>query len=200
MILSSILTIDPDKVDRDLSFFMRCFREVLEEAGEQALASSLPWQGVDSAPLATISAERLSQAYSIAFQLLSMVEQNAAVQHQRSTEVEHGLAAIQALWGQCLQQMHERNLSDRQIAAEFERTRQMLERVYGGTLAERRPNIHGMLQMRREALRTLHRQQIVLLRRWRELRQRGDHDEAASLLPHLLLTVNAIASGLGTTG
>lgn len=123
MILSSILTIDPDKVDRDLSFFMRCFREVLEEAGEQALASSLPWQGVDSAPLATISAERLSQAYSIAFQLLSMVEQNAAVQHQRSTEAEHGLAAIQALWGQCLQQLHERNLSDRQIAAALPRMR-----------------------------------------------------------------------------
>jgi len=86
------------------------------------------------------------------------------------------------------------------ITAEFERTRQMLEQVYGGTLAERRPNIHGMLQMRREALRALHRQQIALLRRWREMRQRGDHEGAATLLPPLLLTVNAIAGGLGATG
>jgi phosphoenolpyruvate carboxylase len=86
------------------------------------------------------------------------------------------------------------------IIAEFERTRQMLEQVYGGTLAKRRPNIHGTLQMRREALRALHHQQIGLLRQWRGMRQRGEHEEAATLLPHLLLTVNAIASGLGATG
>ena len=76
----------------------------------------------------------------------------------------------------------------------------MLEQVYGGTLAERRPNIHGMVQMRREALRVLHRQQIALLRQWRGMRQRNDDEEAATLLPQLLLTVNAIASGLGATG
>ena len=86
------------------------------------------------------------------------------------------------------------------ITAEFECTRTMLEQVYGGPLAERRPNIHGMSQMRRNALRTLHRQQITLLRQWRGMRQRGKHEAAASLLPSLLLTVNAIASGLGATG
>jgi phosphoenolpyruvate carboxylase len=76
----------------------------------------------------------------------------------------------------------------------------MLEQVYGGRLAERRPNIHGMVQMRREALRVLHRQQLALLRQWRGMRQRNESEEAAALLPQLLLTVNAIASGLGTTG
>ena len=86
------------------------------------------------------------------------------------------------------------------IVEEFERTRRMLEQVYGGALAERRPNIHGMLQMRREALRVLHRQQIALLRQWRGLRRQSANEEAAALLPRLLLTVNAIASGLGTTG
>ena len=50
MILSSILTIDPDKVDRDLGFLMQCFREVLEEAGEYALAQYLPWQETDTHP------------------------------------------------------------------------------------------------------------------------------------------------------
>ena len=76
----------------------------------------------------------------------------------------------------------------------------MLERIYGGTLAERRPNIHLSLQMRKEPLRVLHRQQIALLREWRALRQQGDAAGAAALLPPLLLTVNAIASGLGATG
>ena len=49
-----------------------------------------------------------------------MVEQNAAIQQQRQTEAEHGLTAMQALWGQCLQQLVERGLdrgSDRRGAA-----------------------------------------------------------------------------------
>ena len=108
MILSSILTIDPEKVDRDLGFLMQCFREVLEEEGEQTLADYLPWQGGATPPLDLLLSERLSQAYSLAFQLLSMVEQNAAVQRQRLTETEQGLTAMQALWGQCLQQVQER--------------------------------------------------------------------------------------------
>jgi phosphoenolpyruvate carboxylase len=86
------------------------------------------------------------------------------------------------------------------ITAEFERTSRMLERVYGGTLAERRPNIEASLRVRRQPLRVLHRQQIALLGEWRGLRQRGDEEGASALLPGLLLTVNAIASGLGATG
>jgi phosphoenolpyruvate carboxylase len=86
------------------------------------------------------------------------------------------------------------------ITAELERTTRMLERIYGGTLAERRPNIDASLVVRREPLRVLHRQQVGLLRDWRALRRAGDHERAAALLPGLLLTVNAIASGLGATG
>jgi phosphoenolpyruvate carboxylase len=86
-----------------------------------------------------------------------------------------------------------------EIVAEFERTRAMVEAIYGGPLADRRPNIHGSLDRRREPLRVLHRQQIDLLRQWRRRTAERD-DRAAALLPHLLLTVNAIASGLGATG
>jgi phosphoenolpyruvate carboxylase len=86
------------------------------------------------------------------------------------------------------------------ITQELERTSRTLEQLYGGALAERRPNIDASLRVRREPLRVLHRQQIALLREWRALRLRGDDDGAAALLPGLLLTVNAIASGLGATG
>src|SRR6185295_17430567 len=68
MILSPILTLDPTKVEGDLGFLMDCLYEVLEESREHALASHLPWrQTVSSAAPDTISPERLSQAYSIAF-------------------------------------------------------------------------------------------------------------------------------------
>jgi phosphoenolpyruvate carboxylase len=87
-----------------------------------------------------------------------------------------------------------------QIIEELERTTRMLEQIYGGRLADRRPNIDASLRVRRQPLKVLHRQQIALLRDWRGMRQRGDDDGADALLPGLLLTVNAIAGGLGATG
>jgi phosphoenolpyruvate carboxylase len=55
------------------------------------------------------------------------------------------------------------------------------------------------LALRAEALRILHEQQVDLLRRWR-LARAGESAEAQSLMPALTLSVNAIASGLRTTG
>jgi len=42
--------------------------------------------------------------------------------------------------------------------------------------------------------------QINQLRAWRELKAAGRGDEADAMAPDMLLVVNAIASGLGTTG
>jgi len=86
------------------------------------------------------------------------------------------------------------------IEAELYRTRALLEQLYGGPLSERRPNIHDLIELRREPLRRLHTQQLELLLRWRASRRDGDEESAKQLLPPMLLTVNAIANGLGATG
>ena len=82
------------------------------------------------------------------------------------------------------------------IAAEYERTREMLEQIYAGPLSERRPNVHQLLALRQQGLRLLHHQQIELLQQWRS----GSDEQKQEIVPQLLLTVNAIASGLRTTG
>jgi len=86
------------------------------------------------------------------------------------------------------------------IEAEYARTGVMLEAVYGAPLAQVRPRIHRVIARRAEALVPLHRHQVVLLARWRDLRARGREADAEALLPQLLLSVNAIAAGLGVTG
>jgi phosphoenolpyruvate carboxylase len=86
------------------------------------------------------------------------------------------------------------------IEEEYERTGRMLERIYGGPLAEARPRIHRVLARRDEALAPLHEHQVSLLGRCRALRAEGDEAGAEALLPELLLSVNAIAAGLGVTG
>ena len=82
------------------------------------------------------------------------------------------------------------------VESEYQRTRQMLEKIYDGPLSERRPNVHQLLALRQQGLRILHHQQINLLQQWRS----GSDAQKQEIVPQLLLTVNAIASGLRTTG
>lgn len=87
-----------------------------------------------------------------------------------------------------------------QIRGEWHRTHAMLERLRGRSLGNRRPRMLRTLELRSEALRILHAQQIALLARWRRLLAEHKSEEADALLPELLLSINAIASGLRTTG
>jgi len=86
------------------------------------------------------------------------------------------------------------------IVDEWHLTREMLEKLRGAPMTERRPRMLRTLQLRAEALRVLHWQEIHLLEKWRGYRESGDEAAAEKMLPDLLLSINAIASGLRTTG
>lgn len=87
-----------------------------------------------------------------------------------------------------------------QIETEWRLTREMIESLRGGAMTERRPRLAKTLGLRAEALRVLHRQQLRLLAQWRTHLKAGAQTDADALLPELLLSINAIASGLRTTG
>src|SRR3984957_20444745 len=109
------------KIHDDLAFLMNCFREVLEELGEDHLAKNLPWINQVRTDLAPNS--RLCQAYSIAFQLLNMVEENVAAQVRRSRESEIGLAGEPGLWADHLHRLHESGISESLVAAQLNKIR-----------------------------------------------------------------------------
>ncbi len=88
----------------------------------------------------------------------------------------------------------------KQITAEYHRTRDMLEQLYGHELRSRRPRMYNMIGFRNEHLRPLHQMQIRQLEKWRGFRQEEDYERADEMLPDMLLVLNAIAGGLGTTG
>lgn len=87
-----------------------------------------------------------------------------------------------------------------QITGEFKRTQKMMEKLFGRAVEVRRPRMFKTLKLREEALRLLHLQQLQLLKKWRSLRAAEKHAQADQLLPQLLSSINAIASGLRTTG
>ena len=118
MYLSGLLAVDSAKVEHDLRFLMDCFREVLAEAGDDVLGQFLPWSETPPQPedVERLSSERLVQAYSISFQLLSMVEENAAAQARRGLETHEGLIAPRALWRQSLDDLAQSGVTAEQIA------------------------------------------------------------------------------------
>lgn len=83
------------------------------------------------------------------------------------------------------------------ILDEHARARRAVGDLLGNSRAQRRPRLEKTLQPRAEALRSLHLRQIDLLSRWRACE---DPARKEALLQDTLLTINAIAGGLRTTG
>ena len=81
------------------------------------------------------------------------------------------------------------------ILAERNLAEQHFNFMFRGNLQKRRPRFWKTLQAREDALGLLHKQQICLLKEFRE--EGGDQPERVE---RMLLVVNAIASGLRTTG
>jgi phosphoenolpyruvate carboxylase len=101
------------KIGSDLQFLLGCFREVLEELGQSDLAAALPW---DAVPSPAKTPPRLGQAYSVAFQLLNLAEENAAEQTRRKREREQGLRAELGLWGHALHKLQSDGFDETTIA------------------------------------------------------------------------------------
>jgi len=109
------------RVERDLHWLMDRFCEVLDTVNAEEVRLFLPWKGHGDLP--DQLPERAPQAYSIAFQLLNLVEENAEAQARRAAETIDGPAALRGLWGQTLVQLRNAGLSDAQIAAALPRIR-----------------------------------------------------------------------------
>ncbi len=86
------------------------------------------------------------------------------------------------------------------VIDEHKRFGVVLEARSAAPPAGARPKIQRMRDLRDAALAPLHRHQVALLDVWRTARDSGDDVRAEALVPELLLSINAIAAGLGATG
>ncbi|MBK9500840.1 MAG: phosphoenolpyruvate carboxylase [Leptospiraceae bacterium] len=86
------------------------------------------------------------------------------------------------------------------ILAEYNKTVQFMEEIFDSKLGVKKPQLLESFQYRKNGLVLLHNEQVKLLKKWRELLANDNNPEGETVLMNLLLTVNAIASGLKTTG
>ena len=118
------------KIEDDLQFIMNCFRDVLISLDEEGLAKRLPWieernggEDEKDEDLDPDDEGKYVQALSISFQLLNMVEENAAVQYKRQLENESGAAAIRGSWGETFAQWQKEGHTEEEMSAILPRLR-----------------------------------------------------------------------------
>ncbi|MFK7851181.1 MAG: phosphoenolpyruvate carboxylase [Akkermansiaceae bacterium] len=120
------------------------------------------------------------------------------------TNVETNLASanldLMKAYGELVSDLNLRTTFTERITNEFILTKELLAELFDGTMDERRPRMAKTLRIREAPLKVLHHQQIALLRKWRSDLEHKNQTAADALLPKLLVSINAIASGLRTTG
>ncbi len=92
------------KVKSDLQFLFHALREVLESCGESHLCELIPFEHSEDGTrvLPKVLPSKTAELFSLCFQLLNMVEENAAAQYRREIEEKKGLSDIPGLWGQTI--------------------------------------------------------------------------------------------------
>jgi len=89
------------RVERDLSWMMGIFRELLEELGEKEVGEVLPWVH-GSKHLPEIKEGKITRAYAIAFGLLNLAEEVAAAAMRQLSEAINGPQHEPGSWAQAL--------------------------------------------------------------------------------------------------
>ena len=168
---------------------LRCFRPALALVAIALLSvRSITAQQADPAGFAKFK-EALPHSTFMSY-VLTNVETNLASANLELMSDYAGLVEDAAL--------REKFLG--MIVTEFEKTKALLAELFDGEMKARRPRMAKTLDIREAPLRVLHQQQIALLREWRGHVSAENTTAADALLPKLLLSINAIASGLRTTG
>lgn len=138
-----------ESLDREVTEIMECLRTVLRSAAKPQFAEALPWlQSGTGATTVPDDPGETAQVYSIAFQLLDMIEEQVAHDTRRERERVLGPEAERGLWPHALAAMKAEGRSEAEIALAFRETR--VEPVFTAHPTEaKRPSV-------RERHRELH--------------------------------------------
>ncbi len=105
-----------EKIRADFQELMIIFKEMLRSLGEDQLADVIP---LGDEPVSFnhrgIPDEKLAQAIGISFEMLNMVEENAATQFRRQMETQLGLEATRGSWGETLDLWKQQGISEDKI-------------------------------------------------------------------------------------
>ncbi|MCB1141389.1 MAG: phosphoenolpyruvate carboxylase [Leptospiraceae bacterium] len=171
-----------EKIQNDLIYLMNCFRDMLISIDEKSVAEILPWiNETNPDAIEKIPDEKLIGAYSISFQILNMVEENAANQFRRKLESEIGTEMIRGSWEETFSFWKEKGISQEEI-------KNILPNIIASPVLTAHPT-----EAKRITVLELHRQLYLLLVKrenpiWTPTEKRFIQNEIISILERLWRT------------
>lgn len=114
---SEIETNEYQKIIDDISYIKDCYSEMLIRIDEQQTIKLLRLNSASHPDIneQSISDEKIIQALGIYFQLITLVEENAAKQYHRQLENEDGITAIRGSWGETFKHWIEQGFNEDKI-------------------------------------------------------------------------------------
>ena len=98
-----------DKILEDKKDILSCFKEMLSGIEENSLSAFIESLDVNDKN-AAVSDEKIIQAFGIYFQLMNLIEENAAIQFNRQLEKNDGISAIRGSWGETFKLWEEQGI------------------------------------------------------------------------------------------
>lgn len=136
-------------------------------------------------------------------QLKKLVKENDYIRYIL-TNIDSSLAStdedIMKLYAELVEDSAVKEEILEMIISELSKTRKVMNDLLGRPMEERRTNHYYSTNLRAEALKGLHINQVRLLSEWRRADGSSSDEDKQKLLLNLLTSINAIASALGTTG
>ena len=111
------------KISTDRKFVIACYAEMLTRINENEVAalikSNLVERKIEENDL---SSEKIIQSLSIYFQLMTLVEENAATQYRRKLEDQEKITAIRGSWGEALHHWKNSNITEDEMLSAISKT------------------------------------------------------------------------------
>ncbi len=112
-----------ETLDVEVREIMACLQEVLKATGQSHLAEQLPWVSENGEEAEPGSPQQTSEVYSIAFQLLDMIEEQVSLETRREREILFGPEAEKGLWPRVLKSLSESGFNEQAIAEAMQHVR-----------------------------------------------------------------------------
>jgi len=102
------------KITNDRNFIIDCYVEMLSRINEPQIISLINSNPLDYSELDNdnISTGKIIQSLSIYFQLMTLVEENAATQYRRKTENQENIASVRGSWAEAFKQWKAQGITE----------------------------------------------------------------------------------------
>lgn len=106
------LNIPFQKITEDRSFIVDCYLEMLTRINENEIVALINNTSGDIPEVSEVSSEKIIQSLSIYFQLMTLVEENAATQFRRRLEDRETISTIRGSWAETIQEWNKNGIGE----------------------------------------------------------------------------------------